>query len=389
MRSDLIKVRQILLNLLGNAAKFTEGGTITLAVLREASQAGDERVIFRVSDTGIGMTPEQVDKLFRRFQQADSSTTRRFGGTGLGLSLTKAFADLLGGAVEVASEEGRGSSFTVRLPSTYVAPIEEPSSAEIDEPSPAAQAALLRDLVLVIDDDADQRALMTRFLHREGFNARTASGGREGLALARELRPRAILLDVMMPGIDGWSVLSALKADPDLADIPVVMVTFVDQRGLAASLGAADYVLKPVRWERFKAVMDRFRPAAGTVLVIDDDQDTRDRLRGFLKKDGWAVIEAENGQVGLDCVVATRPEVILLDLTMPVMDGFTFLQRLRDRPDCHDIPVVVLTARDLTRDDRLRLGGANQILHKGDLSLRAVAERLHRLTAEAAAVQNG
>ena len=389
MRSDLIKVRQILLNLLGNAAKFTEGGTITLAVLREASQAGDEHVIFRVSDTGIGMTPEQVDKLFRRFQQADSSTTRRFGGTGLGLSLTKAFADLLGGAVEVASEEGRGSSFTVRLPSTYVAPIEDPSSAEIDEPSPAAQAALLRDLVLVIDDDADQRALMTRFLHREGFNARTASGGKEGLALARELRPRAILLDVMMPGIDGWSVLSALKADPDLADIPVVMVTFVDQRGLAASLGAADYVLKPVRWERFKAVMDRFRPAAGTVLVIDDDQDTRDRLRGFLKKDGWAVIEAENGQIGLDCVVATRPEVILLDLTMPVMDGFTFLQRLRDRPDCHDIPVVVLTARDLTRDDRLRLGGANQILHKGDLSLRAVAERLHRLTAEAAAVQNG
>ena len=388
MRSDLIKVRQILLNLLGNAAKFTEGGTITLAVSRERSQAGEECVAFRVADTGIGMTPEQVDKLFRRFQQADSSTTRRFGGTGLGLSLTKAFADLLGGAVEVASDHGRGSCFTVRLPSTYLAPIEDHGPAEADTPSLAAQAALLRDLVLVIDDDADQRALMTRFLHREGFNARTAAGGNEGLALARELRPRAILLDVMMPGVDGWSVLSALKADPDLADIPVVMVTFVDQRGLAASLGAADYVLKPVRWDRFKAVMDRFRPAAGTVLVIDDDDDTRERLRGFLKKDGWAVIEAENGRVGLDSVVAARPEVILLDLTMPVMDGFTFLQRLRDRPDCHDIPVVVLTARNLTRDDRLRLGGANQILHKGDVSLRAVVERLHRLTAETHAVQN-
>ena len=385
MRSDLIKVRQILLNLLGNAAKFTEGGTITLTVSRERSQGSDERVALRVSDTGIGMTPEQVDKLFRRFQQADSSTTRKFGGTGLGLSLTKAFADLLGGAVEVASEHGRGSSFTVRLPSTYVASLEDQSSAEPNTQSPAAS---LRDLVLVIDDDADQRALMTRFLHREGFNARTAAGGKEGLSLARELRPRAILLDVMMPGVDGWSVLSALKADPDLAEIPVVMVTFVDQRGLAASLGAADYVLKPVRWERFKAVMDRFRPAAGTVLVIDDDDDTRERLRGFLKKDGWAVIEAENGSVGLDSVVATRPEVILLDLTMPVMDGFTFLQRLRDRPDCRDIPVVVLTARDLTRDDRLRLGGANQILHKGDVSLRAVVERLHRLTAETHTVQN-
>ncbi len=389
MQSDLTKVRQILLNLLGNAAKFTEDGIITLAVSREAQRAGDERVVFRVSDTGIGMTPEQLEKLFRRFQQADSSTTRRFGGTGLGLSLTKAFADLLGGEVEVASQHGRGSSFTVRLPSTYVAPREEQSPPEDGPASPAPQAALLRDLVLVIDDDADQRALMTRFLHREGFHARTATGGTEGLALARELRPRAILLDVMMPGVDGWSVLSALKADPDLADIPVVMVTFVDQRGLAASLGASDYVLKPVRWDRFKAVMDRFRPTAGTVLVIDDDEDTRARLRGFLKKDGWVVIEAENGKVGLDRVVATRPEVILLDLTMPVMDGFTFLQRLRARPDCHDIPVVVLTARDLTREDRRRLGGANQILHKGDVSLRAVVERLHRLTAETEAVQNG
>ena len=389
MQSDLTKVRQILLNLLGNAAKFTEDGTITLAVSREATRAGDERIVFCVSDTGIGMTPEQLEKLFRRFQQADSSTTRRFGGTGLGLSLTKAFADLLGGEVEVASRHGRGSSFTVRLPSTYVAPLEDQSPPEADAASPAPQAALHRDLVLVIDDDADQRALMTRFLHREGFHARTATGGREGLALARELRPRAILLDVMMPGIDGWSVLSALKADPDLTDIPVVMVTFVDQRGLAASLGAADYVLKPVRWDRFKAVMDRFRPATGTVLVIDDDDDTRARLRAFLKKDGWVVIEAENGKVGLDSVVATRPEVILLDLTMPVMDGFTFLQLLRARPDCHDIPVVVLTARDLTREDRRRLGGANQILHKGDVSLRAVAERLHRLTAETEAVQNG
>ena len=383
IRSDLTKVRQMLLNLLGNAAKFTEGGVITLSVRREGSDGGDGQVVFRVSDTGIGMTPEQVAKLFQRFQQADSSTTRRFGGTGLGLSLTKAFADILGGNVEVESRDGHGSCFTVRLPSTYAA-APESHDAPASGSNPAGSTSdATRDLVLVIDDDLSQRELMTRFLQKEGFHARTAADGEEGLRLARELRPRAILLDVMMPGLDGWSVLSTLKADPDLLDIPVVMVTFADQRGLAASLGAADYVMKPVRWDRFQSVMDRFRPPEGTALVIDDDADTRNRLRTFLVKAGWDVAEAENGQVGLDHVAKSRPKVILLDLTMPVMDGFTFLQRLRERPDCDDVPVVVLTARDLTRNDRRRLAGANQILHKGDLSLRSVAERLTRLAAEA------
>ena len=381
MHSDLTKVRQMLLNLLGNAAKFTEGGVITLSV----SRTEDGHVAFRVSDTGIGMTPNQLEKLFQRFQQADSSTTRRFGGTGLGLSLTKAFADILGGSVAVESRDRQGSSFTVRVPSTY-APARESHDAHADEAVSASE--IDDDLVLVIDDDPSQRALMTRFLQKEGFHVRTAIDGEEGLQLARDLRPRAILLDVMMPGLDGWSVLSTLKADPDLVDIPVVMVTFLDQRGLAASLGAADYVLKPVRWDRFKSVMDRFRPPEGTALVIDDDADTRDQLRTFLLKDGWGVVEAENGQIGLERVVASRPKMILLDLTMPVMDGFTFLQRLRERRDCDDIPVVVLTALDLTRDDRRRLAGANQILRKGDVSLRSVMERLHQLVAEAHGLDN-
>ena len=382
MRSDLTKVRQVLLNLLGNAAKFTEGGTITLSAWREAGEAGPA-VCLRVSDTGIGMTPEQLEKLFQRFQQADSSTTRRFGGTGLGLSLTKAFADMLDGTVAVESTEGRGTSFTVRLPSTHVeAGLDDavPAGEEASDGEGVGDASL--DLVLVIDDDPDQRALMTRFLRREGFRVQVAPDGRWGLELARSLRPRAILLDVMMPGVDGWSVLSVLKADADMADIPVVMVTSVEQRGLAEALGATGYVQKPVRWDRFKAIMDRFRPPEETVLVIDDDADTRQRLRSFLEKDGWGVVEAENGRDGLDRVEAGRPGVVLLDLTMPVMDGFTFLQRLRDRPDCVDIPVVVLTALDLTREDRRRLAGANQILHKGDASLRSIAERLHRLVAQ-------
>ena len=376
MHSDLTKIRQVLLNLLSNAAKFTEDGTITLAALQAPSEGG-EAIAYRVADTGIGMTEEQRGKLFQRFVQADSSTTRKFGGTGLGLSLTKAFVEMLGGTVSVESEPGRGSHFEVVLPASYVEP--KPEDA-----IPVGATGLTgehgrRELVLVIDDDPNQRELMTRFLHREGFEARTAPDGRTGLAMAREIKPRAILLDVMMPGIDGWSVLSALKADPELDDIPVVMVTFVEQRALAASLGATDYVLKPVEWERFKVVMDRFRPPERHVLVVEDDGDTRARLRHLLERDGWAVEEAENGEVGLARIAEALPGLVLLDLTMPVMDGFTFLERLRETPGCGDIPVVVLTALDLTRDDRRRLAGASQILNKGQITMRALGDRLRKL----------
>ena len=380
MHSDVTKIRQALLNLIGNAAKFTEAGILTLAASREPAPEGD-RILFRVSDTGIGMTEEQRAKLFQRFVQADSSTTRKFGGTGLGLSLTRAFAEMRGGTVGVESEEGHGSSFTVSLPATYAA--SHDADAEPEATANSLDDGHEQGLVLVIDDDADQRSLMTRFLHSAGFRARTAAEGATGLRLARELKPHAILLDVMMPGIDGWSVLSALKADPDLADIPVVMVTFVEQRALAASLGATDYVLKPVRWDRFKAVMDRFRPPHEGVLVIDDDPDTRERLRTLLEKDGWSVTEAENGQEGLDRLEAGRPDIVLLDLTMPVMDGFTFLERMRARPDCADIPVIVLTALDLTREDRRRLAGASQILNKGDVTMRALGDRLQQLAEKA------
>ena len=376
MVSDLTKVRQILLNLLSNAAKFTEAGVITLSVAREAVEGG-ERIVFAVSDTGIGMSEEQLARLFQRFVQADASTTRKYGGTGLGLSLTKALSEILGGSVAVRSQPGEGTTFTVTLLANYRA--QEVEAA----PEPEDMGARGDEVVLVIDDDADQRALMTKFLHREGFKVRLAPDGNTGLMLARELKPHAILLDVMMPGIDGWSVLSALKADAGLADIPVIMVTFVEQRALAASMGAADYVMKPVRWDRFKSVMDRYRPPAGDVLIVDDDADTRARIRKVLERDGWSVREAENGREGLDQLAAARPGLVLLDLTMPVMDGFAFLEAMRDKPECSMTPVVVLTALDLTWEDRRRLHGASQILHKGDLSMQALAERLRHLGAEA------
>ncbi len=378
MHSDVTRVRQILLNLIGNAAKFTEAGTVTLAVTREG-----DAVRFAVADTGIGMTPEQLSKLFQRFQQADASTTRQFGGTGLGLALTKAFVTLLGGDVAVASRLGEGSTFTVTLPAR-LAPAAGAAAGDAAAAAERADARL-RDVVLVIDDDETQRDLTSRFLAREGFTARTAADGPTGLALARRLQPRAILLDVTMPMMDGWSVLTALKADPDLCAIPVVMVTFHSERALATSLGAADYVMKPIDWSRLHHVMAPFRDAEGDVLVVDDEAELRTLTRHALERSGWSVTEAANGAEALEQVTRALPRAILLDLSMPVMDGFAFLHELRTRAGCADVPVVVLTARDLTPEDRRRLRGADQVLNKGDTRMADLVQKLHSLGRQATA----
>ncbi len=374
MHTDQVKLRQCLFNLVSNAAKFTENGQITLRASRT-----DGDVMFSVTDSGIGMTPAQLAKLFERFTQADSSTTRKFGGTGLGLAITRAFCRLLGGDVTVTSTENVGSTFTIQVPAVLPDQAPESAPAEHDEAS--------RHLVLVIDDDPSQRDLLTRFLEREGFAVRTAPDGKAGIEMARILHPRAILLDVMMPKMDGWSVLTALKADPALALIPVVMVTFVNEPGLGASLGAVETVLKPVEWDRLKQVMERFHGDAGDILVVDDDPAARARLRTVLTRNGWTVSEAGNGQEALDVMAVAPPQLILLDLTMPVMDGFTFLHELRGRPGCGDIPVVVLTARDLDADERRQLGGASRVLSKGKTDLRQLAGELRTLTPPHAATE--
>jgi PAS domain S-box-containing protein len=376
MHSDVTRVRQILLNLLSNAAKFTENGLITLSVDRRPGADGD-RIRFAVTDTGIGMSTEQLAKLFQRFQQADASTTRQFGGTGLGLALTKAFATMLGGEVSVTSTLGAGSTFIVELPARLRL---EASAAD---PSHPDEIALVsdngRDIVLVIDDDETQRRLTSRFLEREGYAARSAGDGPAGLALARRLRPRAILLDVTMPGMDGWSVLSTLKADPDLSRIPVVMVTFHSERELATALGAADYIMKPVDWSRLRHVMASVAEAEGDVLVVEDEPEMRRIARQALEKNGFSVAEATNGADGLDHVAQAIPRAVLLDLDMPVMDGFDFLAALRGRPGCESVPVIVLTALDLGAEERRRLRGATQVLNKGDVRMSDIVERLKRL----------
>ena len=379
VQTDVVKLRQCLFNLLSNAAKFTENGRITLDVQRQAGPGGDW-VSFSVRDTGIGMTPEQLARLFERFNQADDTTTRRFGGTGLGLALSRAFARLLGGDITVDSTPDVGTCFTLRVPAILPERVPEEVSAQ-PLPAPAAPdtAAEDRDLVLVVDDEAAQRELTTRFLQRQGFAVRTATDGQSGLELARTLQPRVILLDVMMPGMDGWAVLNALKADPETAKIPVVMVSFVADPGMSTALGAAEAVPKPVNWMRLKDVMDQFHGPGRDVLVVDDDPDIRTRLRTVLERSGWTVDEAGNGAEALAHVLHAPPQLILLDLTMPVMDGFAFLHRLRETPGCSDIPVVVLSARDITGAEREELSEATRVLRKGDVSMQEITSEIRQL----------
>jgi GAF domain-containing protein/CheY-like chemotaxis protein len=359
MRADLTKTRQALFNLLSNACKFTEKGTISLAVAREP-RGDQDWMIFSLSDTGIGMTPDQIARLFEAFSQADAATTRRYGGTGLGLALSRRLCRMMGGDVTVESQAGLGSTFTIRLPALVHAPSEEPAGAAVsthDGPDVGT--------VLVIDDEAAVRDLMQRFLTKEGFRVVPAATGEEGLRLARDLRPDAITLDVMMPGMDGWAVLSALKADPDVADIPVVMLTIVDDRNLGYALGASDYLTKPIERERLVTVLDKYRRDL-PVLVVDDDAAVRQLLRRMLEPEGYAVVEAENGRVALERLRDLTPSVVLLDLMMPEMDGFEFVTEFRRHEAWRAIPIVVVTAKDLSGEDRDRLNGyVQKILQKG------------------------
>lgn len=365
MHSDPVKLRQCLFNLLGNAAKFTEGGRITLSAAPDPEEPG--WVVLKVADTGIGMTAEQLERLFQRFSQADSTTTRRFGGTGLGLAITKAFSAMLGGRIGVESQPGQGTTFTLHLPADLrlVRPEAEDAGVQAaeavpqqDAPSPAER---LGGLVLVIDDDAATRDLLARFLTREGFAVRTAPDGRSGLHLAREMRPDAILLDVMMPRLDGWGVLSALKAEPDLAAIPVVMVTVVQERGLAFSLGAADYLNKPVEWSRLKHVLERYRaqPAPGLALLLDPDAEQRATLRALLEREGWAVEETPEPDAALARMErGPAPDMMLVEVQGGEdSDGFALIRKLRSRPEWAALPIIALTAAPMSEEEMARLRG--------------------------------
>jgi signal transduction histidine kinase/DNA-binding response OmpR family regulator len=379
MRADLTKVRQGLFNLLSNACKFTRKGTVTLRIVRETTD-GIRWILFHVSDTGIGMTPEQMGKLFQAFTQADSSTTRQFGGTGLGLDITRKFCRMMGGDVTVTSEPGKGSTFTIRLPVEPIKPT-EPSPATAASRA-SSKAAAGEAIVLAVDDDPNSRELITRTLEKEGFHVRTAANGPDALRLARELKPDVITLDVMMPEMDGWAVLSQLKADPILHSIPVVMLTMVDQKEMGYALGVSDYLVKPIDRDRLAGVLERFRgdKKSPTVLVVEDDTFTRQMTCQMLQKEGCRAREAANGRVALEQLAESCPDLILLDLMMPEMDGFTFVDEMQKKPEWRSIPVVVVTAKDLTAEDRRRLNGyVEKIIRKGPPGKDELIRALHQI----------
>ena len=386
MNSDITRVRQIVFNLVSNACKFTEKGSVNISVKKE-EVGSEEFVKIEVRDTGIGMTEEQMSKLFSSFTQADSSTTRKYGGTGLGLSISKQLANMMGGELMVTSELGSGSTFTALLPSDSRG-LEDELSLEVPVKTKEAQQELTalssEKKVLVIDDDPIVRDLMKNHLENDGFEVLLAEGGKEGIHLARTEKPSVITLDILMPEMDGWSVLRTLKADPETENIPVVMASILDEQKQGLALGANDYVSKPVNRDKLVTALRRFVGAGPgkSVLVVEDDPDSRMFLRRLLRSEEYEVFEAVNGKEGLDKLeeMDANPDMILLDLMMPVMDGFEFLDKIKKIESKAEIPILVVTAADLNEKDLERLrGGVENIIQKSEMTRDQIVQEVSNL----------
>ena len=380
MHSDLTRIRQVLLNLLSNASKFTENGKITLSAKRDSDSRGVDWITFSVSDTGIGMSEEQIGKVFEAFQQAEASTQRKYGGTGLGLAISRRFCQMMGGDIEVESTPGAGSTFDVRVP------IAVPSDRSADAQTVAVSdtGAGNAGTVLVIDDDPAVRNIMARTLAKDGYRVVEAADGETGLELAKSDTPDVITLDVLMPGMDGWTVLNRFKEDEALKDIPVVMLTIVDDKNMGFALGASEYLTKPIDRDRLLTILRRYGSESEPrpVLIVEDDGNTRSMLTRTLEREGWSVIEAENGRAGLERAAESPPALVLLDLMMPEMDGFEFLDAFRSDEQGRSVPVVVITAKELSEEDRQRLnGGVAHIVEKGAQDGTAFIDDVRRLVA--------
>jgi len=339
---DQQKLRQVLINLMSNACKFTNGGRVKL----EVGLDGNGWLELRVSDSGIGISDEQRARLFRPFVQADSSTTRRYGGTGLGLAISQRFCEMMGGRIEVQSQPGQGSTFTVRLPEKV-----RRLSRRALEADPLVEGAL----VLVIDDDQSTYATLSSTLSERGFRVEWARSGDDGLEAARQQRPQVIVLNINMPAKQGWSVLALLKEDQETAAIPVVIVTSLDDPELGMTLGATDYLVKPIHPAHLIRTVRRWLTPSNdnfTVLVVDDDESMREIVERTLRGAGYQVVTAANGNEGLRAVETLSPGLIVLDLMMPEMDGFEFLRRLKEDPRHCQLPVVVATAKQLSESEQ-------------------------------------
>ncbi len=373
---DITRLRQVLFNLLSNASKFTENGTISFNASRKTVTKMDW-VNLTIKDSGIGMDPDQIAGLFENFSQVHPQNILKYGGTGLGLAISKRICEMMGGDIFVESTLGEGSTFSIHLP---VKTMDVEEAQTLHSPDKAttftrqdtrieSDSEKNENIILVIDDDSMVHTQMKRSFEKEGYRIVTACDGEEGLALARKLHPTLITLDILMPGMDGWTVLTELKADPELANIPVFVISMVDDENKGYSLGASEYLSKPIDRTRIHILMKKYKWDSGSALVVEDDSSTRKVLCRMLEDYGLNVAEAGNGQIALERVQEKPPGVIFLDLMMPVMDGFEFIEELRKTPKWRSIPIVVITSKELTHADRIRLnGGVEKLIEKKSLA---------------------
>jgi PAS domain S-box-containing protein len=397
LRTDALKLRQIMLNLLSNAAKFTESGEVALGARAEGNE-----LVMTVEDTGVGIPADQVPFIFEKFRQVDGSTTRKVGGTGLGLAIVRELSKVLGGNVSVTSVLGRGSTFTVRLAGVLESSGTAPLSAQpelsaeqlvgVDEVAARLAPLAAGSTVLVVDDDPLMQQLVVGQLEPAGFKVVPAEDGVSALRLAREVRPQAIILDIHLPRLDGWSVLSQLKSEPGLASIPVILVSVEEQRARGYSLGACEYLVKPVEPDRLVEVVTRTLGtaalASGEVLVVDDDAGTRELVSRSLRRAGFSTSEAHSGEDALLKARVSPPVLVVLDLMMPNLDGFEVLRRLRAE-NLH-MPVVVLTGKSLDEMEQSTLrDGLIAFVRKGGHAIDEVIGQAKNLLLQRRAAANG
>jgi len=378
MHTDLTRLRQMLLNLLNNAIKFTENGVIHLTVERY-QHAEKAWIRFQVADEGIGMTEEQLAKLFKPFTQADSSTTRRYGGTGLGLTITKQFAEMMGGTIEVMSEFGHGSTFTLCLPAEV--DIQYESINEVEEVKQDGT-------VVIVNHEKQTRQMLKQDLSQLGYAVATAGNRKEAIKLVNKLNPDAILLDLKTSAVEGWEVLAELRNNPLLSHIPVILLAVEGEQQGGYAVRSTDVVAKPINAEQLTILINTYckqlNHTVCQIMVVDDDEVIREGIAEFLKLKGWQVIQAENGQQALAHLQQAIPRLILLDLMMPVMNGFEFIEQLQKHPTWHTIPVIVLTSKELDAQEHAWLHKhVETILQKETFSQEQLILHIHQLIVNA------
>jgi DNA-binding response OmpR family regulator len=389
IEADERKVKQIVFNLLSNAVKFTpDGGSVNLS-----AQIVEGILTLAVRDTGIGIAPDEHGEVFEEFRQVGLATSRKHEGTGLGLALCRRFVELHGGQIWVESETGAGSTFSFTLPRALVGRTAAPETDLAAGPpayleQPASALPRVTAPILVIEDDPSSAELLTVHLHGAGFEVVVARDGAEGLDLARRIRPSGIVLDLMLPRVDGWDVLAQAKADPVLRETPIVVVSMLDERGRGFALGAADYLLKPIEAGTLLATLRRVVRTVGgqvTLLAIDDDPLATELLRVSLAPAGFTVLTAGGGTEGLEMARLAQPELIILDLMMPDVDGFAVIEGLRADPRTATIPIVVLTSKSMTTEEKARLNGRiSHLARKSDFDRAELLALIQRLCPTAA-----